>query len=206
MKLIIMDTETSDIRDAEIGQLTYFLLDDDYTVHSFNEWFALDYVSDGASAVNGLTVEKLKDLSKGQVFSDVAERVYNDFKDAIVVCHNVGFDLPLVNRSVMDALGKPLDICKSFCTMEYYTPILQLSGPYGYKWPRLNEVTDYLGINEEQIALTATKLFQSAGIGFHDARFDVAATYSILREIANSLKGYKVTSIKTFIDVINQLC
>ena len=204
MKLIVLDTETSDIRDAEIGQLTYFVMGD--TLSIFNEWFALDYVSEGASAVNGLTVEKLKELSKGQVFSDVAERVYEDFKDAIVVCHNVGFDLPLLNRCIRRALGKPLLVQKSFCTMEYYTPILQIPGHYGYKWPRLSEVMDHLGIEEKRVMFSATKIFKGAGIGFHDARFDVAATYAILQETANRIAGHPVTTTKEFIHTINSLC
>lgn len=204
MKLIVLDTETSDIKDAEIGQLTYFMIGDG--VRCFNEWFALDYVSPGASAVNGLTVEKLKELSKGQVFSDVAERVYEDFKDAIVVCHNVGFDLPLLNRCIREALGKPLLVQKSFCTMEYYTPILKIPGPYGDKWPRLNEVTDYLGLDEKQIVFAAQKIFQGAGIGFHDARFDVAATYRILQETINRLNQQPITGVKAFIHAVNQLC
>lgn len=204
MKLIVLDTETSDIKDAEIGQLTYFVMGD--TVRIFNEWFALDYVSEGASAVNGLTVEKLKELSNGQVFSDVAQRVYDDFQDAIVVCHNVGFDLPLLNRCIRDALGKPLLVQKSFCTMEYYTPILEIPGHYGFKWPRLSEVIDYLGIEEKRIMFSAQKIFQGAGIGFHDARFDVAATYAILQETVNRIAGHTVTTTKEFIHTINQLC
>lgn len=203
MKLIVLDTETSDIKDAEIGQLTYLMIGDE--TRCFNEWFALDYVSEGASAINGLTVETLKELSKGQVFSDVAERVYEDFKGALVVCHNVGFDLPLLDAHVYKAIGKRLSIYKSFCTMEYYTPILQIPGYYGYKWPRLNEVTDYLSIDEKQLMFAAQKIFKGAGIGFHDARFDVATTYRILQETITRWNGSPITTTKAFIHAVDEL-
>ncbi len=189
-KIIIMDTETSDIKDAKIGQLSYILFDN--IIKPFNAWFALDYVSPDASKVNGLTVEKLATLSKGQVFQDVAERVYEDLKDALIICHNVGFDYPLVADELRVATGKGLfNSTKRFCTMQYYTPIIQLDGPYGYKWPKLIETVDYLGIDVKQIELAAIKIFKESGIGFHDARFDVAATYLICRKLVEDRVGTK---------------
>lgn len=179
MKFIILDTETSDIRDAEIAQLTYLLFDDN-TTKAFNQWFALDYMSPGASSVNGLTVENLKTLSEGKTFKDVAEEVFNDFKDAYVIAHNLAFDLPLLNSTMQKVYTRPTVYRNTFCTMEYYTPICAIENYYGYKWPKLSEVIDHLGITTEEILTACYSFFGTKDIDFHDARFDVAATYCIL--------------------------
>lgn len=181
MKFIILDTETSDIRNAEIAQLTYLVFEDN-NIKAFNKWFALDYMSPGASSVNGLTVENLKTLSNGQTFKDVAEEVLNDFKDAYVIAHNLDFDLPLLDLTIKknSHFLQKLSYKNGFCTMEYYTPICAIENYYGYKWPKLSEVIDHLGITTEEILSACHFFFKTKEIDFHDARFDVAATYCIL--------------------------
>ena len=79
-----------------------------------------------------------------------------------LIAHNMSFDLPIVScemfRLGLTAENKP----KKICTMNATTDLLQLPGPYGFKWPKLEELHIHLfGHNFE---------------GAHDASDDVSAT------------------------------
>jgi DNA polymerase III epsilon subunit-like protein len=89
----------------------------------------------------------------------------------VVVAHNFQFDrfmLAIEAARQMDVIGKfdhLVDI--SFCTMLAMTDICKIPGPYGNKWPRLQEAHQYaLG-----------KPFEGA----HDAMADVRACAAIYR-------------------------
>lgn len=79
-----------------------------------------------------------------------------------LLAHNMNFDLP-VTASEMYRLGiqaqnKP----EKICTMQSTTDICKLPGPYGFKWPSLQELHKFLfGCDFE---------------GAHDASDDVTAT------------------------------
>jgi len=60
--------------------------------------------------------------------------------------------------------------------MKYFENIIKLKGKYGkYKWPKLEETMNFLGIDSESEGFKKglEQLYGSDGIGFHDARFDV---------------------------------
>lgn len=86
-----------------------------------------------------------------------------------LLAHNMNFDLP-VTASEMYRLGfqaqnKPQKIC----TMQSTTDICRLPGPYGFKWPSLNELHKFLfGCDFE---------------GAHDASDDVTATAKCFFEL-----------------------
>lgn len=62
--------------------------------------------------------------------------------------------------------------------MNFYTDILQIPHYYGYKWPKLEEVTEFLAISDSTIKELAISQFNECN-NYHDARFDLAATYLI---------------------------
>ena len=134
-----------------------------------------------AESVHGLSVPLLRELSLGKTFEDNIDEIYHDINDAdLIICHNANFDIGFIN-SEFNRLGKELIFNERFCTMEYYTDILKIENYYGYKWPKLEEVIDYLGIKEEKLIEATKRLFSisSDNIGYHDARMDVAATTEV---------------------------
>ncbi len=66
-----------------------------------------------------------------------------------------------------------------FCTMEYFKPIVKATTRTGkLKKPRLEEAVDFLDIDKKIVLKGAKKLFNCDDVGFHDARYDVAALVS----------------------------
>ena len=64
MKLIIFDTEATDLTPGQICQLSY-LMADGGQVQGKNMFFTVDEMSEGAQEVHGLSMEALKELSGG---------------------------------------------------------------------------------------------------------------------------------------------
>lgn len=99
---------------------------------------AVDFeISTGSTLIHGITTEISRKygvplLYALMTFASLA-------KNADTYCaHNVEFDLFMLKgeclRMVIDLPNKP-----TFCTMKMMTDIVQLPGPYGFKWPRLQE-------------------------------------------------------------------
>ncbi len=109
-----------------------------------------------ASDVHGITMEMAR---RDGVDVSVALAMFKEFaaKATQYVAHNIAFDLLVMSREL---LGKwhPLP---TFCTMEAMTPICELPGPYGFKWPRLAEAYQHA--------------FNEPLVGAHDALADVRA-------------------------------
>lgn len=188
MKYIFLDTETSGLDPYEdrICQLSYMVTDSDLNIlNAKNFYFYLEHVDRGASRVHGLTPSILKELSGGKVFRDFAEEIKKDLEDSIVVCHNVEFDLNFLNQE-FKRISLECELFKDcFCTMGVYTDILKIPHPYyHFKYPKLEEVIDYLNIPNARIEDVIDKSFEKS-TGFHDARFDVACTYLIYKAFVN---------------------
>lgn len=187
-KKIILDTETTGLYPEynQIAQLSYVILDKhNNIIDSKNYYFQVDKMEYDAEKVHGLSVPLLRELSLGKTFEDNIEEIYHDINGAdMVICHNSNFDIGFI-RNEFRRVGKEFDFERSFCTMEYYTDILKIENYYGYKWPRLEEVIDYLGINQDTLETTMARLFSldSAKVGYHDSRYDVAATMEIYNAI-----------------------
>ena len=187
-KKIILDTETTGLYPEynQIAQLSYVILDKhNNIIDSKNYYFQVDKMEYDAEKVHGLSVPLLRELSLGKTFEDNIEEIYHDINGAdMVICHNSNFDIGFI-RNEFRRVGKEFDFERSFCTMEYYTDILKIENYYGYKWPRLEEVIDYLGINQNTLETTMARLFSldSAKVGYHDSRYDVAATMEIYNAI-----------------------
>lgn len=193
--MIIFDTETTGLDSAtgNICQLSYIKVYDFERSRPMevcsakNFFFTVDYVEEGAEKVHGLSVDKLRELSKCKRFKDFAEEIYEDFKNEDILCgHNVDFDIGFLIKELDEAGYAAGDLLykKRFCTMHSYTDILCLNwNDYynEYKWPRLSEVVDFLSIDKEYLEDKTKEIFNlDENVDFHDARLDVTTT----REIA----------------------
>lgn len=180
MNYIFLDTETSglDWEEDRICQLSYMITDSDLNILGVkNFYFYLESVDRGASRVHGLTPDVLRELSSGKVFRDFANEIQKDLKDSTVVCHNIEFDLNFLEQE-FERIGVNDELYEDcFCTMQAYTNILKLPHSYyHYKYPKLEEVVYYLGIQKKEIKDVISESFKESQ-GYHDARYDVACTY-----------------------------
>lgn len=175
MKTIIFDTETTDLRPGRICQLTYVILDEDRVLGK-NFFFTVNYISPSAQAVHGFSVERLEELSDGRRFFSFAEEIYQDFLDAAIVGHNVDFDISFM-KAEMDNAGFEFSYACKIDTMKEFAPYCKIPHyKFAYKFPKLTELMGCLEISDSEIENAAVELFGDQGQGFHDARYDVAAT------------------------------
>ncbi len=115
-----------------------------------------------ASRVHGITTEKA--INEGESL----ENVLNSFNKLVgqssyIVAHNISFDEKILGAELLrKKIQSDFDRKRKLCTMQSSTNYCKLSGPYGYKWPKLSELH--------------IKLF---GVDFeeaHDASVDINAT------------------------------
>lgn len=175
--VLYFDTETTGLRPGQICQLSY-ILQDKKGIVAKNFFFSVDSVEYGAFLVHGLSVEKLKELSKGKRFCDFFDEIDLDFANAnLIIAHNVNFDTSFM-RKEYENLSKTFYMNKDFCSMKKSTPICKLprKSGVGYKYPKLNELCEFLDITSNEICNFSNEIFDS-NCGYHDARFDVSALY-----------------------------
>ncbi|MDO4548270.1 MAG: 3'-5' exonuclease [Clostridia bacterium] len=189
MKLIVFDTEATDLTPGQICQLSYLMADGD-DVKGKNMFFTVDEMSEGAYDVHGLSMDELKELSNGERFEDRADEIYRDFSwGDIMVGHNVAADDRYI-RVEFERCGLKLKRMKTFCTMNYFTSDAQLKRKVNIgrpKPPKLSELVEHFAIPEELIAQKSDEWFAGGG-KLHDARFDTAATYLCLLEATKAGK------------------
>lgn len=121
-----------------------------------------------ASDIHGITTERA--MAEGVLLAGVMDEFDADlFSLPLAVCHNVPFD-----RSITGAervrLGRPWGFHTAFkCTMAEGTNMCKLPGTRGFKYPKLQELHQFL-----------------FGVGFegaHDALNDITATAKCYWEI-----------------------
>jgi DNA polymerase-3 subunit epsilon len=126
--------------------------------------------------VHGFSLEQLEQLSDGKRFFAFAEEIHKDFAGAAIVGHNVDFDISFM-KAEMDNAGLEFSYDCKIDTMKEFAPYCKLTHPrFAYKFPKLTELMGCLQISDEAIEKAAIDLFGDQGQGFHDARYDVAAT------------------------------
>ena len=175
--VLYFDTETTGLHPGQVCQLSY-IMQDKNKVATKNFFFSVDNVEYGAFLVHGFSVEKLKELSNGKRFCDYFDQINADFALAdLIVAHNASFDTSFM-RKEYENLNKTFFINKEFCSMKNATPICKLprKSGVGYKYPKLNELCDFLNITPAQISDFSIKSFGSKE-NYHDARFDVSALF-----------------------------
>ncbi len=115
-----------------------------------------------AMKVHGISTERA--LAEGVELSPVLEEFLAQLKAAShVVAHNLAFDEKIIGTEYYRAGKKNVFRGKTkLCTMQAGTGFCRLPGPYGFKWPKLNELHH--------------KLFGTRFDGAHDALADIEAT------------------------------
>lgn len=180
-RIIVFDTEATDLTPGQICQLSYLMIDDGQVMGK-NLFFAVDEMSEGAQGVHGMSREDLDALSGGERFEDRVDEIFADFSGAsLLVGHNVSADDRYI-RVEFERCGLNLKRIKTFCTMNYFTSDAQLKRKVNTgrpKPPKLSELAEYFAISEEEIAARAAEWFGESGAA-HDARYDTAATYLCL--------------------------
>jgi DNA polymerase-3 subunit epsilon len=176
---IYFDTETTGLTPGRIIQLSY-VIDDNGIVTAKNFFFAVEYVPKLAVDIHGFSAEKLAVLSNGKTFSDCVDEIDNDFSTAdVIVAHNVNFDIGFLTAE-FSYLDRVFKYNKTFDTMKFFAPICKLPRKHheGFKYPRLEELANFLEIYPYDISRTAIKLYGNV-LSYHDARFDTALLYLI---------------------------
>ncbi len=178
MKIIIFDTEATDLTPGQICQLSYLMVENG-EVTGKNLFFAVDEMSEGAYEVHGMSMEDLETLSGGERFQDRAEEIFEDFSSAgLLIGHNVSADDRYI-RVEFDRLGMNLKKIKTFCTMNYFTSVMNMKRKVNTgrpKPPKLEELVEFYGLDPEFVAQKSAEWFGGGGAA-HDARYDTAATY-----------------------------
>ena len=122
-----------------------------------------------ATKIHGITTQKA--LAEGILLKDAISMFKADLDLAnFVVGHNVDFDkkivgAEMVRQGMSDELGRK----KSYCTMLSTTNFCKIPGPYGYKYPKLQELYK--------------KLFGKEFDNAHDAMSDIEATEQCFWEL-----------------------
>lgn len=195
-KMIFFDTETTGFRPGNICQLSYLIIDGDNLIPK-NHFFKVDYVEPGAERIHGLSVRKLAQLSENKTFRDHHNSLLKDFIDAeLLVAHNFNFDLNFLRFEFRNC-GQHFTYNDSLCTMNYFTDICKIpkSNGYGYKWPRLEELTRFFKVSERAIIKETNQIFECTDVGYHDARFDTVATYlCFMKAIEKGLVQFGTTN------------
>lgn len=199
MKLVFLDTETSDRSPGQICQLTYIIYDTEQTspsekVKAKNFFFKVDHVSETAYNVHGFDLETLKSLSGNMTFKDLYKLFKKDLMESdFILGHNINFDISFLKKE-FEKVGIEFEPKNLFCSMNYFKNILKLKNSIGtIKLPKLSELLTYLKITDENIIETTKKFFNSEESYFHDARFDTTALYlAIIKSIKLNLitNGY----------------
>ena len=175
--IIYFDTETTGLYPGQICQLSYIMQTKEKTCAK-NFFFKVDFVEPSAQAVHGFSVQKLKELSLDRDFSCFFNEISVDFEQADLICaHNTNFDFSFM-RKEYERLGQTFYVKNEFCSMKKSTPICKLlrkSGA-GYKYPKLSELCEFVGISNLEISQKSSALFGDTS-SFHDARFDTSALY-----------------------------
>ena len=156
MKVIIFDTETNGLENCSVLSISAIKIDIDLKSNSYKEiekfnrfYFRNEgeEINTEAVAVNGLTDKEIlrRRVESGIKYSEYFEKD-KDFIDFCkdtrhFVAHNISFDRKFI----------PFELEQQFCTKESNVEILKISGKNGkYKWPRLNEVAKYYGIELDE--------------------------------------------------------
>jgi DNA polymerase-3 subunit epsilon len=114
-----------------------------------------------AAKIHGITTELAR--RNGAALSTVLTAVAIAINRAsVLVAHNMPFDEKILGAEFLRS-GYPniVESKKRMCTMQSATNYCRLPGPYGYKWPTLQELHE--------------KLFKEAFEGAHRALVDVRA-------------------------------
>lgn len=187
---VFLDIEGTGTQNNQIAQLAYIKTDDELNVVTAkNFFFKVDDMNPFAQRLHGLSMEYLRRASDGEIFKDRFEEIHQDLADSLLVCHNTRSDYDLLAVEYT-RLGQEYSPMSHFCTMAFFKPICEIHDRNGkIKPPSLRELIDFHELSNDEIALSATTLFECLHVKPHDSRFDAAAIYLICKK-AVSLEGF----------------
>ncbi|HBF86951.1 MAG TPA: 3'-5' exonuclease [Clostridiales bacterium] len=195
--ILFFDTETTGLSPGRIIQLSYIMAESG-GIRAKNFFFAVEYIEPSAAAVNGFTVEKLAELSRGRTFSCDIDEIYDDFSSAdLIVAHNAGFDEKFLIAEFLYQ-DRRFRYKEDFDTMKYFTPIMKLerTSHRGYKYPKLSEVCEFLDVYPYDVTRASGKIFGDAAVAAHDARYDATALYLCFEEGRKKFEDLQETALK----------
>ena len=130
------------------------------------EGFTIPY---DVSKIHGITTERAS--REGHSLLYVLETFDNLISQATyLVAHNMAFDEKIVGAEFLrNGMQNSISVKRKICTMEKSTNFCAISGPYGYKWPKLSELH--------------YKLFRSGFEEAHNASVDINATAKCFWEL-----------------------
>ena len=145
-------------------QLAWLLTDNDGTEIACAEYVVKPQgfvIPKDAAKIHGITTAKAQQvgidlqLVLGEVVASIQQA-------SVLVAHNMQFDEKILGAELLRA-GQPNVVASKErrCTMQAATNFCRIPGPYGYKWPSLQELH--------------LKLFNESFVGAHQALVDVRA-------------------------------
>lgn len=160
---MIFDTETSGLPDSykasfsdvavwpRIVEIAWIILDEVQNTVSANQFIIRPdgfQISSGASSIHGISTEKAR--LEGSPLRYVMACFAEDLSDVgRLVAHNIDFDFPVVNCELLRSeMPSTLLSKEKYCTMKSTTDLCNIPGPYGPKWPRLEELYEFLFARE----------------------------------------------------------
>lgn len=182
MRILVFDTETSglDPQWNVILQLSYQIVDPDSwaTIKTVNHYFSWPEnkarVTLEAINVNGLTEEVLAAKQLSNRKAALEEFVADKDSCDLLVAHNLEFDKKFIIASCREEGVKFVSSgwSQSYDTMKRTTSYCQIPKDWGngYKWPKLTELADCLGVDYSNISL-------------HDSSGDVELTKLCFEQI-----------------------
>jgi DNA polymerase-3 subunit epsilon len=122
-----------------------------------------------ASQFHGITTERA--IREGKPLNSVLQQFKSMIDQAeVLVAHNMSFDEKIVGAEFLRlGIQNPVPAKRKICTMESSTEFCAISGPYGYKWPKLSELH--------------YKLFRTGFEEAHNAAVDITATAKCFWEL-----------------------
>lgn len=165
MRILVFDTETSGLNPQwnVILQLSYQIVDSDSwtTQKTVNHYFAWpedkSRVTWEAINVNGLTEEVLGSKQLSNRKTALEEFVKDKDSCDLLVAHNLEFDKKFIIAACREEGVKFASSgwSKSYDTMKRTTSFCQIPKDWGsgYKWPKLTELANCLGVDYSHIAL-----------------------------------------------------
>ena len=122
-----------------------------------------------ASRIHEISTEKA--LREGQSISTVLQQFNSLIGQAIyLVAHNMSFDEKIVGSEFLrNGMPNSIPSKNKICTMEKTTTFCPITGPNGYRWPKLSELH--------------YKLFRTDFEEAHNASVDIKATAKCFWEL-----------------------
>ena len=126
-------------------------------------------IPEESAQIHGISTARAE--KEGTDLLGVLQNFYAAIEKAdYLVAHNISFDEKIMGAELLR--NKMTDIIpakQKICTMQSATDYCAISGPYGYKWPKLTELHH--------------KLFQEGFNESHNAAADMAATVKCFWEL-----------------------